>query len=129
MGLVDPDLLRRGQRLGRPADEALGMSAVSGIQNDTPLLDGFRRQAMMHDSRKEKAWSGMAVLVVIPGEELLGERAGILQRPKTFRETGPVFQSPEVAFRIWVVVGDMRAAVGLGDAEVRHQKGDGFGCH
>jgi hypothetical protein len=71
----------------------------------------------------------MAVLLVIPGEELLGERTSILQRPKTFRETGPLFQSPEVAFRIWVVVGDMRAAVGLGDAEVGHQKADGFGCH
>ena len=73
MWFVDPDLLRRGQGLGRLADEALGMSAVSGIENGTPLLDGFRRQAMMHDSRREQAQSGMAVFVVIPGEKLLGE--------------------------------------------------------
>src|ERR1035438_5404980 len=71
----------------------------------------------------------MAVLVVIPGEELLGEGTGILKTPEAFRETGPVFQSPEVAFRIWVVVGDMGAAVGFGDTQVGHQKSDGFGCH
>ena len=58
----------------------------------------------------------MAVFVVIPGEELLGERTGILERPETFRETGPVFQSPEVAFRIRVVIGYIRSAVGLSDA-------------
>jgi hypothetical protein len=29
------------------------------------------------------------LLFVIPAEELLGEKTGILQRPKTFREPGP----------------------------------------
>jgi len=69
----------------------------------------------MNHGRREKAQSGMAVFVVIPGEELLGERTSILQRAETFRETGPVLQSSEVAFRIRVVVGDMRAAVGFSD--------------
>ncbi len=41
------------------------MSAVGGIENGTPLLDGFQHLAMMHrNSRREKAQSGMAVLVV-----------------------------------------------------------------
>ena len=79
MWFVDPDLLRRGQRLGRLADEAFGMSAVSGIENGAPPLNGFRRQTMMHHSRREQAQSGMAVFIVIPGEELLGEGTGILK--------------------------------------------------
>jgi hypothetical protein len=83
--------------LGPLADEAFRMSAVGGIGNGAPLLNGFRCQTMMHHSRREKAQSGMAVLVVIPGKELLGERTGILQRPKALREPGAVFQSPEVA--------------------------------
>jgi hypothetical protein len=101
--------------LRRLADEALRMSAVGGIENGAPPLNGLRCQTVMYHSRREKSQSGMAVLVVIPGEELLGEGTSILQRPEAFRETGPVFQSPEVAFRIWVVVGNMRAAVGFGD--------------
>jgi hypothetical protein len=83
---------------------------------------------MMKHSRREKAKSGMAVLVVIPGEELLGERTSILQRSKLFREAGPLFQSPEVAFRKWVVIGDM-GGCGSWCAEVGHQKGNGFGRH
>ena len=94
---VDPDLRRCGQRLGRLADEALGVSAVSGVENRTALCNRFRSQTMMDHSRREKAQSGMAMLFVIPGEELLGEGTGILQRPKTFREPRSVFQGPEVA--------------------------------
>jgi hypothetical protein len=71
--LVDPDLLGRGQGLGRLADESLGMSGVGGVENDAPPLNGFRCQTMMHHGRREKAQSGMAVLFVIPGEKLLGE--------------------------------------------------------
>ena len=102
------------------------MSGVGGVENDAPPRNGFRRQTMMHHSRREKAQSGMAVLVVIPGEELLGEGTGILKTPEAFRETRPVFQSPEVAFRIrlssktwgrlWVLVmprSAIRKATGL----------------
>jgi hypothetical protein len=64
---------RRGQRLGRLADEALGMSAVGGVENSATPFNRFRSQTIMNHSRREKAQSGMAVLVVIPGEELLGE--------------------------------------------------------
>lgn len=46
----------------------------------------------MNHSRREKAQSGMAVLVVIPGEELLGEGTSILQRPKTLREPWTTFR-------------------------------------
>ena len=129
MWFVDPNLLRRGQRLGRLADEAFGMSAVGGGENGAPPFNRFRSQTIMNHSRREKTQSGMTVLVVIPGEELLGKRTGILKRPKSFRETGPVFQSPEVTFRIRVVVGNVRAAVGFGDTQIRHQEGNRFGGH
>jgi hypothetical protein len=38
------------------------MSAAGGIENGAPPLNGFRRQSMMHDSRREKAQS-----VSLPG--------------------------------------------------------------
>ena len=105
------------------------MSGVGGIENGTTPLDGLGRQTVVDHSRREKTESGVAVLVVIPGKELLGETSGILKGAKAFRETGPVLQSPEVAFRIGVVIGDMRSAVSFGDAEICHQEGDGFGGH
>ena len=106
----------------RPANKAFGMSAVSSIENGAPLFKRLRRQTVMNHSRGEKTQPGVAVLVVVPGEEFLGKRPGVLQAPKAFRETGPVLQSPEMTLRIRVVIGDMRAAVGLGDPQIRHQK-------
>ena len=102
------------------ADEAVGMSSVSGVENDAAAVNGRSRQTMMNHCRRKKAQAGMAVMIVIPGEELLAERTGILERPKAFGEARPVFQSAEVAFRIRVVVGDMGAAVGLGNPQIRH---------
>src|SRR5580704_2999688 len=94
-----------------------------------PLFDRLRRQTMMNHSRGEKTQPGMAVLVVVPGEEFLGEGSGILQTPKAFRETGPVLQSPEVTFRIRVVIGDVGAAVGLSYPQIRHQERDRLRGH
>jgi hypothetical protein len=99
--------------LRRPANKAFGMSAVSSIENGAPLFNRLRRQTIMNHSGGEKTQPGMAVLVVVPGEELLGERPGVLQTPKAFREAGPVFQSPEVTFRIRVVIGDIGGGCGF----------------
>ena len=55
MWFVDPDLLRCGKGLGRLADEAFGMSAIGGIENAAPPLNGFRRQTIMHHRGREKA--------------------------------------------------------------------------
>ena len=99
------------------------MSQVGGIQYGSALFDGGGRETVVNHGRGKQAESGMAVLVVVPGEELLRKNPRILQTPKTFREAGPVFQGPEVALRIRIVIGDMRTAVGFGDAQVRHQEG------
>jgi hypothetical protein len=56
-------------------DEAFRMSLVGGMQNDPALCDnGGRREVMMDHSRGEKTQSGMEMLLVVPGEEILGER-------------------------------------------------------
>ena len=67
MWFVDPDLLRRGQGLRRLADEAFGMSAVGGIENGAPLLNGFRRQTMMHDS----AFDSLKTILDNPHQEAI----------------------------------------------------------
>ena len=69
------------------------------------------------------------MLLVVPVEELLAEGAAVLDAAEAIRELRTVLQGPELAFRIRVVIGNIRSAVGLGDAEIGHQKGDRLGRH
>ena len=67
---------------------------------------------------RHQAKAGVVVLVVIPLEEGLAEAASVSDRTDAIRETRPIFQSAELAFRIRIVVRDMRSAVGFDDAQV-----------
>jgi hypothetical protein len=81
---------------------------------------------MVNHGGSEKAQPGMAMIFVIPGEELPGMRARIFQASEAFRKVGPVFQRSEMALRVGIIVRDVRAAVGFGDPHVRQQKRDTF---
>ena len=76
----------------------------------------------MQGGRGEEADAGVVVLFVVPVEEVDGKSAGVLDRAEAGWEAGPVLQGAELAFRVRVVVGDVRAAVGLGDAKVTQQE-------
>jgi len=68
----------------------------------------------------------MAVLVVVPVKEVLAEGAAVLDAAEAVRELRPYFRVRKLAFRVWVVVGDIRPAMALGDAQVGHQKATGL---
>ena len=72
----------------------------------------------MDGCRSQQLQPGMMMLVVIPGEEVLTETAGILDGAETVRVVRPVFHGFEVRFRERVVVGNMRTAMSLDDTEV-----------
>ena len=71
----------------------------------------------------------MAMLLVVPGEELAAERQAVVVGRKPLRELGPVLKRLELAFREWVVVGYLRAAVRLDDAQGGQQLGHGLRSH
>src|ERR1039457_7673151 len=71
----------------------------------------------------------MAVRLVIPLEKLLAEGAAVLDAAESIGELRAVLHGSELAFRIRVVVGNIRSAVALGDAQVGHQKGNRLGPH
>src|ERR1035438_9402468 len=71
----------------------------------------------------------MMMLGVVPGEEVLAESACVRQGAEVVWETGPVFQSFELALREGIVVGDMRAAVGLRDAQIGEHESHRLGGH
>jgi hypothetical protein len=69
------------------------------------------------------------MLLVVPPEKILAECAAVGETAEAIRELRTVLQGPELAFRIRVVIGYIRSAVGLGDAEIGHEEGHRLGRH
>ena len=69
------------------------------------------------------------MLLVVPLEKLLAEGAAVLDAAEAIRELRAVLHGSKLAFRIRIVVGNIGSAVGLGDAQVGHQKGYRLGLH
>ena len=84
---------------------------------------------MMDHGRRHQAKTRVVMLVVVPLEEGLAEPTSIFNGAKAIRKTGAVFQGAELAFRIRIVIGDMRTAVGFDDTQVGQEQGHGFGFH
>lgn len=102
----------------RVAHKSFRVGLVSGIEHQLALLDDGRSLAIVDHSRGEELDAGMTVLLVVPSEKLLAEAAAVLDTAEAFGEVGPILQGAEVAFGIRIVVGDIGAAVGLGDAQI-----------
>ena|SRR5450830_333753 len=71
----------------------------------------------------------MTMAVVVPGEELLTVSASVFDAAKALREVGTVLERLELRLGEWVVVADIRSAVGLGHFQVDQQLGHGLGAH
>jgi len=109
--------------------EAPRVRLVGGLQGDLALLPDLGVGAVVDGRWGVQRDPGMAVLVVVVGEELLAEHAGVGQGPEGGRQRGGVLQGLERGFAIGVVVGHVRAAVAARDPEVEGQLRDGFGRH
>ena len=72
---------------------------------------------------------GMAVLVVVVGEEQVAECACVVQGGEGAREDGAVLEGLECRLGEWVVVGDVRPGMAAGDVQVSEQGGDVLGGH
>src|SRR5271170_13084 len=129
IGWVDPRADRQLGRGGWPADEALGVRAVGVSQYQCPAGPHGRGSAVVNVGGGVQAEAAVAVLVVVPGEEVLAVRSCCLDRVEAAGEVRPVLEGLELAFRERVVVADVRAAVGLGDSEVGQQQRDRLGGH
>ena len=99
--------------VGRFANEALGMSLEGGVEDHLTMRQDVRGLAVMDHGRRHQAKAGMMVLVVVPLKEGLAEPASVFDGAEAIREARAVFEGAELAFRIRIVVGDMRAADGF----------------
>ena len=85
--------------------------------------------AAMHDRRRQQANPTVAVLVVIPAYKLAHPLSGLVQAPKASREIWSILRRFELRLGIGIVIRHVRAAVGLGHAQIGQQLGHGLGCH
>ena len=99
---------------------------VRGVGYSKRLLaevaDLFGALAVDH-LRGKQAQTGMMMLRVVPREELLAKTAGMLQGAEALRKVRPIFQRLELALGERIVVGYVRAAVGLGYPQIGEHKG------
>ena len=97
-------------------DEAFGMDAIGGIENDLAPFEDERGLVVVDHGRGEQAQPGVAVFLVVPAEKSLRKSAAVLNARKAIRELRSIFHGAELAFRIRIVVGDVRPTMRLGNA-------------
>src|SRR5213594_4227036 len=85
-----------------------------------PEVDGLGRH---------HADPGVAMLGVVPGEELTAKRSPILHGSKPVGEAWAVLEGLELRLRVRVVIGDVRPREGLRDAEVGEEHADRLAIH
>ena len=105
------------------------MSGIGPGEHGRRRSDAFLGQAVMHVKRCQQSKARMMVLGVVPREEDVAMRPGILDRAEARRERRAVLERLELRFRERVVVGDVGTAVGLGDPQVGQQERDGLRGH
>ena len=84
----------------------------------TEIADLFGALAVDH-LWSQQSETGMMMLSVVPGEELLAKAPGMVQGAEAVWKLRPILQGLKLAFGEGIVVGDVRAAMGFGHAELR----------
>lgn len=111
---VDADDSRQLGRDRELALEALGVCEIGRLQDGGALLPEHGRGAKIDRGRSHEADAGVAVLVVVPGEEFARMRSGVLQALEARGKLGPVLEGFEMRLRERIVVGDPRPREGSG---------------
>ena len=110
-------------------NNALGMRRVCGGEHRLALRADRGGLAEMHDGGREEPQAAVAVFLVVPGKEDLPKRPSVLERPEALWKLRPVLERLTLRFRERIVVRHVRAAVGLGHAEVGQPQRHRFALH
>ena len=91
------------------------------------MSQDVRSLAVMDHGRRHQTQTRVVMLMVVPPKEGLAEAARIFDGAEAIREARAVFERAELAFRIRIVVGDMRTAVGFDDTQIGQQQSHWLG--
>ena len=125
LGRVDPDGFGRGWLSG----EAFWMGLARGEKGLLPVVDNLRCQPVVDGNRGQGADAAVAVLGVVPREELPAEGQGVVEAAEAVGVAGVDFQGLECAFGEEVIVRDVRRGEALGRPEVVQLLAEGEGRH
>ena len=89
--MIDPNLLWERQGGWRFADEALRVGEVGGIEDGLALLEDRGRLAEVDPGGREHANAGVAMVVVVPGEETVAEGVAVLGAAEAVGKSGRYF--------------------------------------
>src|SRR6202008_288606 len=98
--------------------EALRMKLVSNIEHILALPQNVFRLAIVHHRRRKQAQAGVAMFLVVPTKKSLTETMAILNAPETVRELRPILQGAELAFRVRIVVRNVRPTMRFGHSQI-----------
>ena len=121
----------RGKSAGcdRPLTKRSGCAAYAAGEHLLALRADRGGLAEMHDGGREEPQAAVAVFLVVPGKEDLPKRPSVLERPEALWKLRTVLERLKLRFRERIVVRHVRAAVGLGHAEVGQQQRHRFALH
>ena len=85
------------------------MSAESGVQDHLAMGQDVSGLAVVDRGRRHQAKTRVVVLMVVPLEKGLAETTSIFDGTEAVGKARAVFQGAELALRIRIVVGNMRA--------------------
>ena len=93
-------------------DEPFGVACVRGVEHAGAGGVQLLGVAVVDGGWGHQPDPGVAVVVVVPVEELAAVRAGVLDVVEPRGELGPVLQGLEVRLRVGVVAGGVRPDCG-----------------
>jgi hypothetical protein len=129
IGPVNSNFAGKSRRFGNTSYEALRMKLVGHIEHFLALPQNVFRLAIVHHRRRKQAQAGVAMFLVVPTKQSLTDSSAILNAPETVREFRPILQGAELAFRVRIVVRDVRPTMRLGHSQIDQQKRRRLGAH
>ena len=83
----------------------------------------------MHIVGRQESEPRVAMLKIVPIEEVLAECTGVLERAESRREIWAILQGLEVGLGERIAIRDVRTGVRLRDTEVRESERQAFRLH
>jgi hypothetical protein len=105
------------------------MGGECGPKDGGAFVGPLSSEAVVYVVGREETDAAVAVLAVVPGEEVDAVRSCVLRRSEAFREIGTILEGLELRLGERVVVGDVRPRMTAHDTEIGEQESHGFAGH
>ena len=109
--------------------EAFRVTGIGRIEHLLPLADNISSHSVVQHFRGQQGDPAVMMFVVVPGKERQAKGTCVLDGAEALRKLGPVLEGFELAFRVRIVVRDVRSAMRFGYAQISHQQRHRLGSH